>query len=120
MALNTDWGLGRERVRPSWRWQSGRGQEAAGAWWREKMSSFGKPWPEVSTLAEKTLGSKAHRFASESPGNDQFLRGLAQLVDVVVFVNTFEPLRPSCDMFTVHHKVSSRHQEPAPLCKLII
>jgi hypothetical protein len=47
-------------------------QEAAGAWWREKMSRFGKPWPEVSTLAEKTLGPKTHRFASESPGNDQF------------------------------------------------
>jgi hypothetical protein len=51
-------------------------QEAAGAWWREKMSRFGKPWPEVSTLAEKTLGPKTHRFASESPGNDQFFNNI--------------------------------------------
>jgi len=72
MALNMDCGLGREHIRPSWRWQSGREQEAARAWWCEKMSRFGKPWPEVSTLAEKTLGPKTHRFASESPGNDQF------------------------------------------------
>jgi hypothetical protein len=30
MALNTDWGLGRERVKPSWRWQSRRPQGRGG------------------------------------------------------------------------------------------
>ena len=36
------------------------------------MSGLGKPWPKFLALAEKALGSRTRRFASESPGNDQF------------------------------------------------
>ena len=38
----------------------------------ENLSALGKPWPKFLVLAEKSLGSRTHRFASESPGNDQF------------------------------------------------
>jgi len=38
----------------------------------ESLSKFGNPWPCFAGFGGKTLGSRTHRFASESPWNDQF------------------------------------------------
>jgi len=38
----------------------------------ESFSKFGNPWPYFASFGGKTLGSRTHGFASESPWNDQF------------------------------------------------
>jgi len=38
----------------------------------ESFSKFGNPWTYFAGFGGKTLGSRTHRFASESPWNDQF------------------------------------------------
>jgi len=38
----------------------------------ESFSKFGNPWPYFASFGGKTLGLRTHRFASESPWNDQF------------------------------------------------
>jgi hypothetical protein len=41
-------------------------------WPWELLSKFGNPWTDFAGFRGKTLGSRTRRFASESPGNDQF------------------------------------------------
>jgi len=38
----------------------------------ESFSKFGNPWLHFASFGGKTLGLRTHRFASESPWNDQF------------------------------------------------
>jgi hypothetical protein len=45
-------------LKPSWPW--------------ELLSKFGNPWTDFAGFRGKALGSRTRRFASESPGNDQF------------------------------------------------
>jgi hypothetical protein len=41
-------------------------------WPWELLSKFGYPWADFASFRGKALGSRMRRFASESPGNDQF------------------------------------------------